>query len=319
MSEEYRSTFGLDNHGFSNLEREYWNLTTPALYEQAVRHREGVVAHLGPLVVRTGDHTGRSPNDKFIVREPSSENKIWWGDINRECTEENFDQMHRRMMAYFQNRSVFVQDCYAGADPAFRVPIRIITEEAWHSMFARNMFVRVTDPDQLRRHVPEFVVISAPGLSAMPERDCTTSGAFILVHFGRKIVLIGGTRYAGEIKKSIFTLMNYLLPQQGVMSMHCSANYGENRDDAALFFGLSGTGKTTLSADPTRTLIGDDEHGWSDNGIFNIEGGCYAKVINLSATGEPEIYQATRMFGTILENVSIDALRRRIDLNDDQL
>ncbi|MBN1964347.1 MAG: phosphoenolpyruvate carboxykinase (ATP), partial [Anaerolineae bacterium] len=273
--------------------------------------------HLGPLVVRTGDHTGRSPNDKFTVREPSSEDKIWWGPVNQECSEDTFDTMHRRMMAYFENRSVFVQDCYAGADPHHRLPIRIISENAWHSLFARNMFVRIFDPDHLRTHVPEFVVIAAPNLNAVPERDCTTSGAFIYVNFARKMVLIGGTRYAGEIKKSIFTVMNYLLPQRGVMAMHCSANYGTGPDDVALFFGLSGTGKTTLSSDTTRTLIGDDEHGWNDIGIFNFEGGCYAKVIRLSRDGEPEIYEATRRFGTVLENVAIDAQRRRINLDDD--
>lgn len=317
MSDDYRSSYGLENHGFQNLEREYWNLTTPALYEQSVRHREGIIAHLGALVVRTGDHTGRSPNDKFIVREPASADKIWWGTVNKECSEEVFDEMHRRVVTFFQNRSVFVQDCYAGADPNYRVPIRIITENAWHSMFARNMFVRIGDPAQIRSHVPEFVVIDAPSLTAYPEQSCTTSGAFILLNFAKRMVLIGGTRYAGEIKKSIFTIMNYLLPQRGVMAMHCSANYGEDPDDVALFFGLSGTGKTTLSADTTRTLIGDDEHGWSDDGIFNFEGGCYAKVIRLSPEGEPEIFRATRMFGTVLENVAIDAHRRRIDLNDE--
>jgi len=315
-TEEYRSSYGLDRHGFHNLEREYWNLTTPALYEQAIRFREGLIAHLGPLVVRTGDHTGRSPNDKFIVREPSSQDRIWWGTVNRACSEENWELMYQRMMAYFENRSAFVQDCYAGADPRYRVPIRVVTETAWHSLFARNMFVRIFDPDQLRNHVPEFVVVDAPNLQAPPGFACTASGAFILVNFGAKMVLIGGTRYAGEIKKSVFTIMNYLLPQQNVMAMHCSANYGKDRDDVALFFGLSGTGKTTLSNDSTRTLIGDDEHGWSDDGIFNFEGGCYAKVIKLSPEGEPEIWNATRRFGTILENVAIDSNRRRIDLND---
>ena len=316
MTDSYRSNYGLENHGFNNLEREYWNLATPALYEQAIRHREGVVAHLGALVVRTGDHTGRSPNDKFTVREPSSENDIWWGTVNRDTTEAAFDKMHKRMLGYFENRSVFVQDCYAGADPDYRLPIRIVTEYAWHSMFARNMFVRIFDPESLRTHVPEFTVIDAPGVTAIPGEDPTTSGAFILVNLAKRLILIGGTQYAGEIKKSIFTIMNYLLPKRGVMAMHCSANYGEDRDDTAIFFGLSGTGKTTLSNDTTRTLIGDDEHGWSDNGIFNFEGGCYAKVIRLSKDGEPEIYEATRKFGTILENVKIDAHRRRIDLDD---
>jgi phosphoenolpyruvate carboxykinase (ATP) len=316
MSDEYRSDYGLENHGFSNLEREYWNLPTPALYEQIVRHREGILAHLGALVVRTGDHTGRSPNDKFIVREATTQDKIWWGPINQECTEANFDDLHERMMNYFQNRDVFVQDCYAGTDPDYRLPIRIITETAWHSLFARTMFVRIADPEQLRSHIPEFTVIDAPNLTAIPEVHCTSSGAFILVNLKKRMVLIGGTRYAGEIKKSIFTIMNYLLPQRGVMVMHCSANYGSDPDDVALFFGLSGTGKTTLSNDTTRHLIGDDEHGWSDNGIFNFEGGCYAKVIHLSPEGEPEIWNATRRFGTILENVQIDANRRRVNLDD---
>ena len=316
MSSEYQSSNGLEHHGFENLEREYWNLTTPALYEQAIRHREGVMAHLGALVVRTGDHTGRSPNDKFIVREASSENDIWWSAVNQDCTEDNFDTLYRRMIAYFQNRSAFVQDVYAGTDPAYRLPVRIITETAWHSLFARNMFVRIFDPDQIRTHVPELVVIDAPNLNARPGIDCTSSGAFILIHFAKRMVLIGGTRYAGEIKKSVFTFMNYLLPKQNVLAMHCSANYGIDRDDVALFFGLSGTGKTTLSNDTTRTLIGDDEHGWSDTGVFNFEGGCYAKVIRLSREGEPEIWNATRQFGTILENVKIDANRRRFDLDD---
>ncbi|MBN2304350.1 MAG: phosphoenolpyruvate carboxykinase (ATP) [Anaerolineae bacterium] len=313
---DYRSTYGLEHHGFENLEHEYWNLTTPALYEQVVRRREGVMAHRGPLVVRTGDHTGRSPNDKFIVREPSSENDIWWGRVNQECTEENFNDLHRRMMAYFQNKDAFVQDCYVGCDPNYQLPIRIVTEQAWHSLFARNMMIRIFDADVLHNHQPAFTIIDAPNINAIPEQHCTSTGAFILVHFAKRMVLIGGTRYAGEIKKSVFTIMNYLLPKRGVMPMHCSANYGADRDDAALFFGLSGTGKTTLSNDSTRTLIGDDEHGWSDDGIFNFEGGSYAKVIRLSPEGEPEIWEAARQFGTILENVKMDASRRRMDLND---
>ena len=316
MSNEYRSSYGLENHGFVNLEREYWNLPTPALYEQVLRHREGIVAHLGALVVRTGDHTGRSPNDKFIVREETTQDKIWWGPVNADCTEETFDELHERMMNYFQNRDAFVQDCYAGTDPDYRLPVRIITETAWHSLFARNMFLRISDPEQLRTHVPEFTVIDAPNITAIPEVHCTSSGAFILVNFKKRMVLIGGTRYAGEIKKSIFTIMNYLLPQRDVMAMHCSANYGKDLDDVALFFGLSATGKTTLSNDPSRTLIGDDEHGWSDSGVFNFEGGCYAKAIRLSPEGEPEIWNATRRFGTILENVQIDANRRRVNLDD---
>ena len=314
MSHSVESKYGLENHGFSNLGSIYWNLTTPALYEQVIRFREGIVAHHGPLVVRTGDHTGRSPKDKFIVREPSSEDHIWWGEINRPFDPYRYDVLRRRLLAYFQGRSVFVQDCYAGADPRFRVPIRVITEAAWHSLFARDMFVRA-DRSTLRDHMPAFTIIDAPNFHAVPDVDGTNSQTFILVNFGAKEVLIGGTAYAGEIKKSLFTILNYLLPQDCVLPMHCSANYGP-KGDVALFFGLSGTGKTTLSADSTRTLIGDDEHGWSDHGIFNFEGGCYAKVINLSPTGEPEIYATTRRFGTVLENVAIDAESRRIDLND---
>ena len=317
MIESHHSSYGLENHGFRNLEQEHWNLNVPALYEQAIRRHEGVLAYPGALVVRTGDYTGRSPDDKFTVCEPSTEKEIWWGTINRETTQAEFNKMHQRISGYFENRDIFVQDCYAGADPLYRLPIRIITEHAWQSLFARNMFVTITDSQSLNRHVPEFTVISAPGVTAVPGLDPTSSGAFILVNFARKMALIGGTLYAGEIKKSIFTVMNYLMPKRSVMAMHCSANYGRDPDDVAIFFGLSGTGKTTLSNDATRTLIGDDEHGWSDKGIFNFEGGCYAKVIRLSEEGEPEIYRATRKFGTVIENVKLDAHSRRIDFDDD--
>ncbi len=313
-----RSAYGLENHGFSNLEREFWNLTTAALYEQIIRRREGLLSHLGPIVVRTGTHTGRSPNDKFVVREPSSEQHVWWGNVNRPFETANFDNIHRRLMAYFQNKEVYVQDCYAGADPRYRLPIRMISEEAWHGLFAHTLFIR-PKREELAQMVPEFTIIQAPHFEAIQEVDGTNSGTFIILNFARKMVLIGGTEYAGEAKKSVFTILNYMLPLQGVMSMHCSANYGKDKDDVALFFGLSGTGKTTLSADPSRRLIGDDEHGWSDNGVFNIEGGCYAKVIRLSPTGEPEIYETTRRFGTILENVTIDSETRRLNLNDDSL
>jgi phosphoenolpyruvate carboxykinase (ATP) len=318
IEQTVRSSYGLEKHGFSNLEREYWNLSSAALYEQAIQHREGTLAHLGPLVVRTGDHTGRSPNDKFIVKDANTQNRVWWGNVNKPFDPDKFEQLHRRMMAYFQNKDVFVQDCYAGADPRYRLPIRVITEMAWHNLFARVMFRRAT-PEELPNHVPEFVIIDAPKFHAIPEVDGTASQTFILIDFTRKMVLIGGTEYAGEIKKSVFSILNYLLPQKGVLSMHCSANYGQDKNDTALFFGLSGTGKTTLSADPTRTLIGDDEHGWSDRGVFNFEGGCYAKVIKLSPTGEPEIYETTRRFGTVLENVMINADTRRLDLEDGTL
>jgi len=312
------SQCGLEVHGIRNVDRAYWNFPTAALYEQAVRRREGILAHMGPLVVRTGDHTGRSPNDKFIVREPSCEGKVWWGKVNRPFAPEQFERLHQRVVAYLQGRDIFIQNCYAGADPVSRIPIRVITETAWHSLFARTMFIMERDPAKLAAHVPEFTVINLPNFHAVPEVDGTNSQVFILVNFEKKLVLIGGTSYAGEIKKSIFTILNYLLPQSHILPMHCSANVGP-RGDTALFFGLSGTGKTSLSADPDRTLIGDDEHGWSDRGIFNFEGGCYAKVIRLSKEAEPEIYETTRRFGTILENVTIDTVTRRLDLNDDSL
>ena len=305
--------------GLGNLGRVYWDLSTPALYEEAIRRYEGMLSHLGPLVIRTGQYTGRSPNDKFLVREPSSESRIWWGKVNRPFSPEKFDALKARLFAYLQGKDIFIEECYAGADEQFRVPIRVISERAAHTLFARTMFIREFDDAKLAAYQAEFTVVHAPGFQANPEIDGTHSEAFVLLHFGEKLVLIGGTAYAGEIKKSIFTVMNYLLPQQHVMPMHCSANFGRDEDDVAIFFGLSGTGKTTLSADPARTLIGDDEHGWSNAGIFNFEGGCYAKVIRLSETGEPEIYETTRRFGTILENVAIDSDHRRIDLDDASL
>ena len=311
------SSYGLDNHGIENLRQVYWNLTTAELYEHAVRREEGAIAHLGPLVVNTGQHTGRSPNDKFVVREPASEKHVWWGAVNRPFEREKFDRLLGRVHSYLEGRDLYVQDCFAGADPEYRVPIRVITELAWHSLFARNMFVR-PDWGAVGGHVPEFTVINVANFEADPEVDGTKSPTFILMDFGRRLILIGGTSYAGETKKSIFTLLNYLLPLRGVLSMHCSANMGA-AGDTAIFFGLSGTGKTTLSADPERRLIGDDEHGWSDRGVFNFEGGCYAKVINLSAEAEPEIYACTRRFGTVIENVVMDPVTRRLDLSDGSL
>jgi phosphoenolpyruvate carboxykinase (ATP) len=270
---------------------------------------------LGPLVVRTGNHTGRAPKDRFIVHEPSTQADICWGEINRPFDPAQFDRLLQKVLAYFQGADVFVQNCYAGADPDYRLNVRVITETAWHSLFARNMFIHPMSQHEEDDFAPEFTVIHAPGFRAVPEYDGTNSDSFVLINFVRKIVLIGGTSYAGEIKKSIFSVLNYLLPRQGVLSMHCSANMGD-RNDVALFFGLSGTGKTTLASDSTRILIGDDEHGWSDSGIFNIEHGCYAKVIRLSPTGEPEIYDTTRRFGTILENVFMDVHDRQLDLDD---
>jgi phosphoenolpyruvate carboxykinase (ATP) len=307
--------YGLDYLNLRNINNIYWNLTTAGLYEQIIRRREGLLSHLGPVVVRTGAYTGRSPNDKFMVKEPSSEKNIWWGKVNRPFEESQFANIWRRLQAYLQGDDVFVQDVFIGTDKKYRVPIRVITEYAWHSLFVRNMFARILDPEELRSHVPEYTIIDLPKFHAVPDDDGTNSEAFILVNLAQKLVLIGGTSYAGEIKKSAFTLMNYLLPEQGVLPMHCSANVGKD-GDTALFFGLSGTGKTTLSADPARALIGDDEHGWTDRGIFNFEGGCYAKVIRLSEEAEPAIFKTTRMFGTILENVSIDSYSRRPNLDD---
>lgn len=305
--------------GLVNLGQVYWDLSTASLYEAAIRRYEGTLSHLGPLLIRTGQYTGRLPKDKFLVREPSSESKINWGKINSPMEASAFDAIKRRMFAYLQGKDIFIQNCYAGADKEFRLPVRIISERASHALFARTMFIRELDKDNLAHHQPDFTVVHAPNFRADPATDGTHSEAFILLNFGQKLVLIGGTAYTGEIKKSIFTVMNYILPQKGVMAMHCSANYGKDPDDVAIFFGLSGTGKTTLSADKDRTLIGDDEHGWSERGVFNFEGGCYAKVIRLSPQDEPEILETTRRFGTLLENVAMDSKSRRIDLNDGTL
>ena len=309
---------GLEEHGIQNVARVYWNLSVPALFEEAVRRREALIAADGPLVCRTGQHTGRSPNDKFIVREPSSEDKVWWSKVNRPIEPQFFDALHRRMANYVEGRELFVQECYAGADSRYRLRIRIITEQAWHSLFARHMFIDLPDGSGRPAQTPDFTVIDMPGLHADPAANGTNSEVFILLNFAKKLVLIGGTSYAGEIKKSIFTVMNYVLPLRNVLSMHCSANVGTG-GDVALFFGLSGTGKTTLSSDAQRSLIGDDEHGWSEDGVFNIEGGCYAKMIRLSAEAEPQIYSITKRFGTVLENVKMDAASRQLDLDDDSL
>ncbi|MFD2114115.1 phosphoenolpyruvate carboxykinase (ATP) [Thiorhodococcus fuscus] len=307
----------LDQNGLYNLETVYWNLPTPALYEQALRAREGVLSHLGPLVVRTGHHTGRSANDKFVVEEPSSKDHIWWGEVNRPIDEAHFDLLHHRLASYLQMKEVYVQDCFVGADPKYRMPVRIISEHAWHSLFARNLFIQPT-PEERETLAPEFTVIDVPRFHAIPTLDNTRSETFVILNLAKRLVLIGGTSYAGEIKKSLFTVMNYLMPFRGVLPMHCSANIGPD-GQTALFFGLSGTGKTTLSADASRTLIGDDEHGWSADGVFNFEGGCYAKMIKLSPTAEPEIYATTQRFGTVLENVTVESEDRHLNLDDDSL
>jgi phosphoenolpyruvate carboxykinase (ATP) len=310
---EKKGRNGLDALGVRKPAEVFWNLREPALYEHAIRAGEGVLAEGGALVVDTGVHTGRSANDKFFVREAGSEGEIDWGPVNKAIDEAQFEAVLQRHLAYYQGRRLYVQDCWAGADPSCRLAVRVVTEQAWHSLFARTMFIRPR-VDELAEFEPDFTILQAPGHEAFGAAGLR-SGAYILVSFARRLVLIGGTSYAGEIKKSVFTILNYLLPARGVLPMHCSANVGA-RGDAAIFFGLSGTGKTTLSADPSRTLIGDDEHGWSDNGVFNFEGGCYAKMIRLSPEAEPEIYATTRRFGTILENVTIDPQTRRLDLDD---
>jgi len=308
---------GASLHRLHNLRQIYWNLPAPALAEHIVHRGEGVLANYGAVVVNTGQHTGRSPNDKFITRYDDEDAPIWWGKVNCPFPADLFDSLHRKVIAYYQGRDAYVQDMLVGAHPAYQLPIRVITETAWHSLFARDLFIRKRQGHSEVLE-PQFTVLHAPNFKAVPTEDGTRSDVFIVVNFHQKLILIGGTSYAGEIKKSIFTIMNYLLPLEGVLSMHCSANVGVG-GDVALFFGLSGTGKTTLSSDTERQLIGDDEHGWSDEGVFNFEGGCYAKTIHLRQELEPLIWEATRRFGTVLENVVIDPLSRSLDFDDASL
>ncbi len=310
--------FGLENLGFSNLRQVYWNLPSEALYEEIVFRNEGKMVREGPVVVNTGKHTARAAADKFVTQNPDSEGHIWWGQYNRPFNADKFNDLVHRMQGFLQGRDVFVQDCWAGADPNFRMPVRIVTEQAWHSLFARNMFILPRTREEYRTHVPDFTVLALPSFKGLPQVDGTSTETFIVINFEQRLCIVGNTAYAGEIKKSVFTILNYLLPLDGVMPMHCSANVGDD-GATALFFGLSGTGKTTLSADPARGLIGDDEHGWSDDGIFNFEGGCYAKVIHLSSSAEPEIHACTHRYGTILENVVFDPITRLIDLDDDRI
>jgi phosphoenolpyruvate carboxykinase (ATP) len=312
------SDYGLENHGLTYLDNVYWNLPESALYEEIVFRNEGKISEGGPLIVNTGKHTARAAADKFVVKEESTENKIWWGVYNRPFSSEKFNSLLARLQAYAQGEEFFVQDCYAGADPDFRLPVRIITEKAWHSLFARNMFITTNNQDELKKFIPGFTVIAVPGFKVDPKIDGTRTETGIILNFEEKTAIIANSLYGGEIKKSIFTVLNFLLTFDDVLPMHCSANVGKN-GDVTLFFGLSGTGKTTLSADPRRNLIGDDEHGWSNNGVFNFEGGCYAKVIRLSADNEPEIYATTKRYGTILENVVYDPTSRKIDLEDDKI
>ncbi len=293
----------------------YRNLPIPKLVEEALCRGEGILTSSGALSVNTGKYTGRSPNDKFIVEEPRTKNHLWWGQVNRPISEDKFDTLLKGMLYYLKNKETFVFDGYAGIDEKYRLPIRVINELSWHNMFVQQLFLKCK-PEELNDHEPGFTIISAPGFKAVPAIHGTNSEAFIILNFDKMIGIIGGTYYAGEMKKSIFSVMNYVLPLNNVLSMHCSANMGNN-GDTALFFGLSGTGKTTLSADPERKLIGDDQHGWSDDGIFNIEGGCYAKCINLSVENEPQIWEAIR-FGSVIENVVVDPLTRQVDFESDE-
>jgi phosphoenolpyruvate carboxykinase (ATP) len=291
------------------------NLPTAALVEHAVRAGEGVIAADGPLVVRTGKHTGRSPEDKFVVDEPTSRDKIWWGSVNRPISEAHYDRLRARLMDYCADRDLYSQDCLIGADPAHQRRLRVYTESAWASVFARNLFRRTTAADRIGFE-PNFTIICVPSFQADPATEGTRTSTAILLHLERMEIIIVGTEYAGEIKKSAFTVMNYLMPDEGVLPMHSSVNVGA-AGDSAVFFGLSGTGKTTLSADPERSLIGDDEHGWGAQGLFNFEGGCYAKTIRLSPMYEPDIFQTTRRFGTVLENVPVDEETRELDLDSE--
>jgi len=304
----------LAEHGIDVRGQIYWHPTTSQLYAHALTRGDATLAEGGPLVVDTGVHTGRSPKDKFIVREPGSEERIWWGDVNAEISEESFERLRDKVRADLGSGDVYVVDAFAGADPAHRIAVRVLTGSPWHALFAKTLFIDPL-PDELEQMTIDALVLHAPAVEADPEEDGTRSGTFVVLHPSRAEVVIGGTYYAGEIKKSIFTLLNDRLPLAGVFPMHCSANLGED-GSVAIFFGLSGTGKTTLSADPERQLIGDDEHGWADDGVFNFEGGCYAKVIRLSPVAEPEIFSTTRAFGTVLENVVVDRLGI-LDLDDD--
>jgi len=305
----------LDRHGIRGEAEAYWNLSPTELIEHAIRQGEASLAGCGAVVCSTGSHTGRSPNDKFIVQDAAARDVIDWGKINQPISEAHFEALHELVLEHYRGRNLYVRDMFAGAAEATRLPIRVVTETAWHNLFASQLFIRPGNSTD--HHEPKFTILNAPSCKADPKRHGTNSGTFIVLNLSRGLILIGGSAYAGEIKKSIFSLMNYLLPKAGVLSMHCSANIGVG-GDVALFFGLSGTGKTTLSADPARRLIGDDEHGWSDDGVFNIEGGCYAKCINLSAKYEPQIYQAIR-FGAVLENVVMRPDDRSIDYADGSL
>ncbi|GLK63262.1 phosphoenolpyruvate carboxykinase [Paracoccus kondratievae] len=308
----------LEDQGITGLGKVHYNLLEPALIEAAIQHGEGRLGLGGTFLVSTGAHTGRSPKDKHVVRTPSVENTIWW-ENNRPMEPEAFDRLHADMLEHMKGKEYYVQDLYGGADPALRLDVRVVTELAWHGLFIRHL-LRRPELAELASFVPEFTIINCPSFKADPAKHGCRSETVIALNFDKKLILIGNTAYAGENKKSVFTLLNYILPEKGVMPMHCSANHAiGNPDDSAIFFGLSGTGKTTLSADPSRTLIGDDEHGWSDHGIFNFEGGCYAKTINLSAEAEPEIYATCSKFGTVIENMVFDPDTLELDFEDNSI
>lgn len=309
--------FGLDYLGFRNLHTVFWNLSAAELVEQIIQRQEGMISRTGAIVVNTAPNTGRSPNDKFFVRSEFTEKLIDWGDVNRGFSPTSFSRLLMKLQAYFQGRDVFLQDMAVGADPVTETYVRIITERAWHSLVAQNLFLRLTG-EKLANFNPVFTVIAAPGFQADPNEDGVNSSTFIAIDLERRLVLIGGTAYAGEIKKSVFTYLNFVLPQKNILPMHCAANVGNNMD-TALFFGLSGTGKTTLSSDVERKLVGDDEHGWTEHGIFNYEGGCYAKTIRLRKELEPVIWKASHRFGTVLENVVMDPLSRNVDFDNSQI
>jgi len=312
------SSIGLSKQGLTPRGEVHWNLIAPELFQAAARRSEGEFADMGPFVAVTTPHTGRSPNDKFVVKESSSEKDVDWGKVNQPLTSEKYQLLLEDVRKYLnESAELFVEDLYCGADPSYRLSVRYVSPNAWHMAFVRNMFIRPELSD-LPTFDPNFTVLHAPEFEAVPARHGTRSTTFIVLNLAERTILIGGTRYAGELKKAMFTVMNYLLPSQGVLSMHCSANVGQ-AGDTALFFGLSGTGKTTLSAAPNRGLIGDDEHGWSENGIFNFEGGCYAKVINLSPESEPDIYRTTQMFGTVLENVVLDPATKKVRFADQSI
>jgi len=312
-----RGSVGLDHHGLAPSKEVFWNLSPARLYEESLARGETKLVHMGGIAAITAPHTGRSPNDRFVVRDEASEDAVDWGNVNVPLAPEHYEALRADVVAYLNGRDLFVRDARAGADPRYGLNVRVVSDSAWHSLFAYNMFLRLDEKD-LSGFEPGFTILHAPELQADPARHGSRSSTAVVINFGRREVLIAGTRYAGEIKKSIFSVLNHMLPEDDVFPMHCSANVGED-GDVALFFGLSGTGKTTLSADASRGLIGDDEHGWSEHGVFNFEGGCYAKTIRLSKEGEPEIYAATQMFGTILENVILDEESREIDFDADTI